>query len=466
MTLASIPRYDGDRVGDRRGRAVVVGASIAGMLSARVLADAFEEVTVLDRDSLPDEPAPRRGVPQGNHPHSLWESGRATIEDLLPGFSEDLRGAGSVTSELGADFKIYLQGDFLAPGTERHVMYFATRSLFEHLIRRRFLEDERIRLRPRCRLVEYLVDDDESAVTGAMIRNQEHEREVLEADLVVDATGRTSRTPAWLDAHGYESPTLDEIRIDLGYGSTFLDRPPDDARAFAVDAEAPNTRGAFVFPVEGDRWIFNLNGVHGDRPPTDVEGYAAFAANLPIPDVSELFDEHSTGSEEIVSYPFPSNRRYRYEDLERFPGGLLVVGDAIASYNPTNGQGISVAALQAVTLHHALASGDRADLARRFFDRAGAVVDVAWDLTVGGDLAFPQTEGPRPRGTTAFNWYLDRMLRRAHTDGRVADAAFRVFSLQRPPSDLFRPRVVWRVLGPAPFAREARPRKPPRRRAA
>ncbi|MFP8958003.1 FAD-dependent oxidoreductase [Natrialbaceae archaeon A-CW3] len=226
MTLATIPQYDPEQIPEQRGRAVVVGAGMAGLVTARVLEDAFSEVTVIDRDSFPTESIPRRGVPQGAQPHALWESGRATLEDLFPDFSEELLEAGAVTSELGNDFKIHLQGDWAAPGMERHVMYFATRPIYEHLLRQRISTFDHVDIRTQCQFIEYLVDDEATGIEGIAMRSRESEREELTAELVVDATGRTSRTPAWLEDHGYTPPPLEEIHIDLGYTSTFIERPP------------------------------------------------------------------------------------------------------------------------------------------------------------------------------------------------------------------------------------------------
>lgn len=449
MTLATVPRYDREQIPEQKGRAVVVGAGMAGLVAARVLADAFSEVTVIDRDSFPTESIPRRGVPQGAQPHALWESGRATLEALFPGFSEELLASGGVTSELGNDFKIHLQGDWAAPGMERHVMYFATRPIYEHLLWQRISTFDHVDIRTQCQFIEYLVDDEATGIEGIAMRSRESEREELTAELVVDATGRTSRTPAWLEDHGYTPPPLEEIHIDLGYTSTFIERPPADNRAFAVMADAPHTRGAHVHPVEGDRWLVCLYGMHGDHAPDDATGFKEFAARLRTPIVKELLDEHPLTTGNIRHYPFPANRRYRYEDLDRLPTGLVVIGDAIASYNPINGQGMSVAALHALALHHVLATSDRTGMESRFFDDATEITDVAWDLTIGGDLEFPQTEGPRPRGTGVLNWYLNRLFRRTQTDRRLSEVAIQVFSLQQPPAELFRPHIIWRVVGPS-----------------
>ncbi|WP_226009994.1 FAD-dependent oxidoreductase [Halomicrobium salinisoli] len=448
MTLETVSRYQRGQVADVGDRAVVVGGSIAGLLTARVLADGFDEVTILERDSLPDEPGARRGVPQGRHVHVLQEAGRATLEDLLPGFGEELISAGALMIDGLSDFRHHEQGDFLADGPRRVPMYCATRPLLEHLVRRRVTDADPVEVRAGCRRTDYLVDDATQTVEGVVVRDDDGGVDDVPADLVVDATGRTSQTPAWLEEHGYEPPDVDEVHIDVRYSTVRIERPPDDRRAFFVPPEPPRARGAGMFPIEGDRWVATLFGMHGDHPPADPDGLCEFAATLPITELERLLDEQPWNSDGVAQYPFPSNRRRRFERLDRFPDGLLVVGDAVASFNPIYGQGMSVAALEALVLHHALADGDRDDLPLRFFDRAEPVVDVPWSIAVGGDFAFPQTEGPKPRGTDFFNRYLDRLVRKAHTNGDLRDALIRVFMMERPPSSLLRPGVAWQVVRP------------------
>ncbi|MFC4543773.1 FAD-dependent oxidoreductase [Halosolutus amylolyticus] len=448
MTLATVPRYD-DRLSRVGRRAVVVGAGMAGLVAARVLSDAFDTVTIVDKDPLPDEPVARRGVPQGRQPHLLWEAGRATLDDLFPGYSEELLAAGGVSIDGQRDLRQYSQGGFLASGTTPFRLYLATRPLYEQVVRRRVSRLEGVHVRSRCRCLGYVTDDAATAVQGVTIRNRDGEREDLAADLVVDATGHTSRTPTWLERHGYAPPPIDEVRIDLVYSTIAIERPPNDRRTIGVLAEAPRTRGGAAMPVEGDRWLVNLHGLHGDRPPTDPAAFTAFAASLPTPELTALIEEYPWLSEDVDRYPFPASRRYRYEDLDRLPEGLVVTGDAIASYNPIYGQGMSVAILEGLALHHALAEGGREDLARRFFRRAAAIVDVAWAMAIGADFGFPQTQGRKPRGTAVLNWYLKRLFRTAQTDGTVTDAFVRVLMMEEPPSTLLRPGVAWRVLGPS-----------------
>ena len=458
MTLATVPRYDSDRLPKLGTQAVVLGAGIAGLSAARILADAFDSVTVVDRDPLPDGPTARRGVPQAKHIHVLLKAGSSTLEDLFPGFGEDLASAGGLLTDNSRDNKFFTNGGFLAESPERVPLYCGTRSLYEQILRRRVSALDGVSLQSDCQFVDYRFDEAERTVDGVVVKQGESEPEELTAGLVVDATGRTSRTPAWLERHGFVPPPVDEVHVDLGYTTVLVERPPSDRRSFVVAPSPPHTRGSGVLPVEDDRWLVTLVGLHGDYPPTDWADLVAFAGTLPTPEVQRLLEEHSPAGEEITRYRFPSSRRHRYESLHRFPEGLLVVGDAIASFNPIYAQGMSVATLEALLLHHTLTASDVDDLALRFFDRAKETVDIAWNMAVGADHQFPQTTGPKPRGTDFANAYLSRLTRRAHGDSELAETFYRVLLMEEPPSSLFRPRVLWRVFKPARLELEPRPR--------
>lgn len=448
MTLDTVPRYTPTRVDDSGEHAVVIGGSMAGLLAARVLADQFGAVTVIERDPLSDQLTTRKGVPQAQHPHVLLEAGRATLEDLFPGYGEDLISAGGLVIDGLTDFRHYENGDFLADGPTRLPMYAASRPLFELIARRHVSNLSGVHIRSNCQWMDYLVNGSASSVDGVVVRTDEATQEEIAADLIVDATGRTSRTPTWLEEHGYTPPPVEEVHIDIAYSTTLLERSPDDRRTFFVPASAPRTRGGAAFPVEENRWLVNMHGVHGDHPPTDIEGFADFAASLPISDLKQLVDTQSWACEKINHYPFPSNRRHRYEELGQFPSGLVVIGDAIASFNPIYGQGMSVAALEALMLHHALAAGDRTDLAPRFFEQAEEIIDIAWKMAVGADFEFPQTTGPKPRGADFFSRYLSRLTHKAHTDSELREAFYRVIMMEVPPTTLLRPNIVLQVLKP------------------
>jgi 2-polyprenyl-6-methoxyphenol hydroxylase-like FAD-dependent oxidoreductase len=446
VTLADVPRYDEGQTTRVGSHAVVVGASVAGLVAARVLDDYFDQVTVLDRDPLPDDVVARRGVPQARQPHVLLEAGRATLEDLFEGYGEDLVAAGGLMLDWTTDLEYYDEGDLLAAGPQPKPMYSATRPLFEYVIRQRLAAREGVRLRGNTQFLEYDVDDGDR-VAGVTVRDGDS-RERVAADLVVDATGRNSTTPDWLAEHGYGAPPIEEVSVAVAYSTTVLERPPTDRRAMFVPPSPPTTRGGGAFPVEDDRWLVLLQGVHGDDPPTDVEGLREFAADLPYDGIADLLSTHDPVAGEVHHYPFPSNRRRRYEALGGYPDGLVVVGDAVASFNPVYGQGMSVACLEAVVLHHALADGGLDALPRRFFDRASDVVDVAWKMATSVDLGYQATDGSRSPAMRLFDRYVTRLVKTAHEDGVVATAYGRVLSMEIPPTALLRPAIAARVLKP------------------
>jgi len=446
MTLADTPRYDptlSRTVGDH---AVVVGGSVAGLLAARCLADYFSDVTVLEADEYPADPATRRGVPQGSQIHALQEAGRATLEDLFPGYGEDLLAAGGLLIDGASDIRFYSEGGFLADGSQRLPGYTATRPLFEAVVRRRIDASDAAEIRAGCRVTDYLLDES-GAVDGVRFRDETGDGTRLGADLVVDATGRTSKTPDWLERNGYAAPPVEEVTIDVGYSTVPVERPPEDRRAVLALAEAPRVRGGAAFPVEGDRWLVNVHGVHGDHPPTDLAGVTEFASTLPVPELERLLREQPVVGE-VDHYPFPSSRRHYYEQLDRFPEGLVVVGDAVASFNPVYGQGMSVAALGALQFHRALGLGGLDGLAPRYFDRAASVVDTAWAMAVGADAQFSATPESPSRSADLFARYLSRLRRRAHSDPDLRVALMRVISMEQSPASLLRPGVLARVLGP------------------
>lgn len=448
MTLRNLPRYDPTKIPTVGERAIILGASMAGLAATRVLADAFEEVVVLERDELPDEPAPRDGAPQTSHPHVLLEAGRATLEDFFPGFTEDVVREGGLMVDAATEMGFYEGGDFLADGHEQMPMLCASRALFEHVTRTRVRGLDAAEIRDGCRFSRYLFDPDEERVTGVTYRDRSGEERTLRADLVVDATGRTSRTPSWLEERGYEPPRVEEVTVDVTYSTIRIERPPGDRRVLVVPPSPPRTRGAAAIPIENGQWEFIVQGLHGDDAPTEREPFVEFARSFPVPEVGELVTDHEWRSAEIHHYPFPSSVRRRYDELDRFPGGLAVIGDAVASFNPVYGQGMSVGALDALVLGHALAENGPDGVWERYFERASDLIDQAWQAAVGADFAFAKTTGPKPRGTDLFNRYVDRLVRNAHDDGRLTDAYYRVFRLERPTTSLLHPAVVWRVFRP------------------
>jgi hypothetical protein len=275
--------------------------------------------------------------------------------------------------------------------------------------------------------------------------------EVVEADLVVDASGRGTATPKWMEALGYGRPEESAVKINMGYSTRFFHRRPGDlegAKLVLVSAHLPDIRrSGYVFPVEGDRWMATLGGWGGEYPPADESGFLEHARGLAAPDVHALLSRLEPLSD-IVQHRLPSNLRRHYERMRRWPERYLVMGDAVASFNPVYAQGMTSAAMQAAVLDGVLAErGHGLDgLRERYFPAVARVVDMAWRLAVGEDFRALTTSGPKPPGTDMINAYVTRVHRATQSDPAVYRAFLDVMNLVRPASTLLRPRMVWRVM--------------------
>ncbi|WP_436348105.1 NAD(P)/FAD-dependent oxidoreductase [Natronorubrum sp. FCH18a] len=427
--------------------AVVIGGSFSGMFAARVLSDGFDRVTVIERDELPDEPGARDGAPQSYHTHGFLEAGRATMEDLFRGYGERFFQEGGVLVDTSRELAHYQAGGFVAGGTSRDQLYTASRGLIEYVMREKLNEIKNIEIRDGCQFLTYLTEDG-SAVEGIKMRDETGDSIDYRADIVVDATGRSSRTPQWLEDQGYTPPPVSEVTVNVRYSTATIERPSDDRLAMLAGPEPPRKRGGFLAPIEDNQWEVLLQGIHGEVPPDDQEGFKEFAASLPFTHLEERLEANDFTSSEIHSYPFPSNLRRHYESLEEFPENLIVTGDAVVSFNPVYAQGISVAALDALSLHHTLAEDGANNVALRYFDRIEDHIDNAWGMSISADLAFEETEGEKPPGMDQMNRYTAKVVQKAHNDPELASLYRRIANMEIPSSVLFEPAVVARVLEP------------------
>jgi 2-polyprenyl-6-methoxyphenol hydroxylase-like FAD-dependent oxidoreductase len=439
--------------------AVVIGAGMGGLLMAHVLSRHVDHVTVIERDTLPTAAAPRPGVPQGRHVHALQPGGLAAIEHLLPGFEDELVTRGAVPVVVPRDLLWMSRAGWMRPQDGAgHVILSASRDLIEWVTRDLVLARSPIALRTGTEVADLAIRD--GRVVGVDVRPRGaapgEPSERLVADLVVDASGRRSKAPDWLEAAGYDRPEEELIDADLAYASRTYWRGPDDLagwRAMLLQPRAPGcTRMAVMFPIEGDRWMVTVAGANGDVPPTDDEGFLAFAGGLRSPALVDVLDRLEPASP-IVAFRRTSNRRRRFEALRRCPDGFLVVGDAACAFNPVYGQGMSVAAMTAEEIDREL----RAHRARTFGALAGASAELqrrvarinagAWMVATGEDLRFPGTVGGRVTAADrVMRRYLDRVVLAAATDP-VANAAFAdVVTMTAPPTSLMQPRLALRVL--------------------
>jgi len=439
-----------DRTARLGEHAVVLGASMAGLLAARVLGDFYTRVTVVERDALGDSVIARRGVPQGRQIHALLMRGAQAMEELLPGFLEELTADGAAEFD-GADLsKLYFcMNGHVAVRTG------ASTQIRSYNMTRPFLEGH-VRRRVRALANVTFLDDHDVAdisltpdgrVTGARVvgRTRQVESE-LTADLVVDATGRGARTPATLKRFGYDPPAEDEVGVDLVYVSQLVRWPGDALHEMGVIvAPVPGRPTGFAFmKCEHDTAFVTVFGMAGNDPPVDLPGMCAFAEGFSPPHVLAA----ARSAEPLgraARHRFPSSRWRRYDKARRFPDGLIVVGDAVCSFNPIYVQGMTVAALEALLLRDCLSAGTD-DLPRRFFRAAAKPIGQAWQLAVGGDLSLPEIEGTPPLATRLLNGYVDRVLTAAEYDISVLEQFMKVAWLVDSPVKLMRPQIVRRAV--------------------
>jgi 2-polyprenyl-6-methoxyphenol hydroxylase-like FAD-dependent oxidoreductase len=421
---------------------VVIGGSMAGLLAARVLSDYCQRVTLIERDKLPAGAEQRRGVPQGRHTHGLLASGHEVLERYFPRLSDELVLAGAIPGDVLRDVRWFLEGACHVRGESGLDGLMMSRPLLETRIRERVAALENVTCRDSTAVEALEVQPDTRRITGIRAGS-----ELVPADLVVDATGRGSKMPQWLEQMGFAPPVEERLDVRLAYTTRLFRRRATDLKGDHGTVIAPTPdgkRGGVMLAQEDDRWTVTLIAHFQPAAPEELNGFIEYSRTLPAPyiydvirDADPLGDGHSSR--------FPASVRRHYERMRRFPEGLLVFGDAISSFNPIYGQGMSVACLQAIALDEVLRVGT-ADLARRFFARAASVVDIPWSIAVGNDLRMAETVGPRTAAGKLINWYMTKLHKAAHSDLRCAVAFHRVSNLLAPPPSVMNPRVALRVL--------------------
>jgi 2-polyprenyl-6-methoxyphenol hydroxylase-like FAD-dependent oxidoreductase len=431
--------------------AVVIGAGIGGLTAAAALAGHFGRVFVLERDELPLQPSHRPSLPHGRHVHALLAGGLRALEELIPGFGEDVVAAGAVCLESGLDLRVERPGfdPFPQRDLSAHI-YALSRPLIETVLRRCVSSNPSIIVRSRCRAREILGSPNRGCAEAVRFDSQGDRTETLAADLIVDASGRGMLTLAFLKSIGHPLPTETQIGIDLSYVSaTFAipDDAPTDWKALQLLADPRgNGRGGVIVPIEGARWMLTISAMHGGKPPGDRDSFMSYARDLRTPTIYDAIrNAELTG--DIERFAFPASVRRHFERLESFPRGLLPLADAVCRFNPKYGQGMSVAAAEALVLRLQLSrlasDGDGfARLASRYFASITPIIDMAWGLA-NLDSAYPQTRGTRPERLDESLRFLAALTRLAARDPEIHKLMNEVQHLLRS-NEIYREPVLMR----------------------
>jgi 2-polyprenyl-6-methoxyphenol hydroxylase-like FAD-dependent oxidoreductase len=456
--------------GDRRlaadaGHAVVVGGGMAGLLAARVLADHFEQVTLVERDVLPDGAQARKGVPQGRMLHSMLPRGQRIVERLFPGYGRELSAVGAVSLHVPADALILNPAGWLDRRATGWPLLSASRLLFEWAVLRRLRELPGVTILERHDVTSLLRSRDGRQAIGITLRpleDAEGGQKQLAAGLVVDASGRGSRTPVWLSEAGYPRPTKTHVDPNVSYASRIY-RIPDgfnaDWELVMLNCQPPSIpRAGYLFPIENRQWMVALMGAAGQHPPTDEDGFAAFTRSLRHSVIADALAAAEPVTP-IHGYRGTANRLWHYERMRRWPERFVVLGDAVCALNPIYGQGMSTAAVAAETLHACLSErrrrpNDLDGLAQRFQRRLARRNADPWMLSTGSDLRFPTTTGVGVTAVTRLQHrYLDRVVAAATWDPGTADSFIQVAGMLARPTSLFAPRVLAAAAWARPHSR-------------
>lgn len=442
-------------------RAVVLGASMAGLMAARVLSDHADEVLVIERDESETGDEPRPGVPQGTQVHALLPAGAAQLDRWFPGFYADAIAEGLVepTPDQAYTFVNGVRRITPPPLTEIRTLI-STRPFLESRVRRRTLALPNVRLVPgradgigftgdRVTSVQYVPAGTAASATAGSAGPASDERVTVDADLVVDATGRSSRLSDWLASAGWPEPKLTRMPIKLNYASALYERKPDEillstSQTMAEPGQIARMGG--ILPVERDRWLVLVAGFADDRPSREVEDFHRRCRD-DFPWVYSHIVDNNPMVGDVITYHQADSRRRDYDELDRFPAGLIVAGDAVASFNPIYGQGMTSATLHASCLSAYLRSNPSLDEpAWEYLHQVRVVVDAAWQISTFADLALPHVNGPFPRGYKLTKFFTGLIFSASLSDARLNDDFARVTTMLAHPSSLAQPKTLARAL--------------------
>lgn len=440
------------RYGGYRGRhAIVIGASTTGLAATAVAARHFDRVTNIDRDALPDQPKWRKGVPQSRHGHILLKGGQNVFNHYFPGLTTDMLDKGSVEVDMANDLCWHHFGGWKKRFDSGFTMQCQTKGFLEFYVRQRLAQVPNVTFVQSAKLEGYLSKD--RRITGVRLEGGT----TLDADLVIDASGRNSETPAHLKGLGFGTPEIDELKVDVGYSTTMF-KPGDAARdwkGMLIHSKPPSRRTASLLPTEGGNWIVTLIGWNGDHPPGDIEAYLEWTKGLPVPDLHQALRQ-ATPLEPVYRWRFPSNLRRRYDRLASAPDGLVVIGDANTSLNPIYAQGMSHGAIGASILDTCLTEqrttvgNDRiSGLSRRFHTAYSRFLDECWFTSTVEDYGADASRSSGRMVSRIASWYLKKVVEMAWHDEAVAREFIDVMHMQKSPTTLMRAGLLLRAAMPA-----------------
>jgi len=438
------------RDGARNRHAIVLGGSIGGCLAAEVLSSEFERVTLIEQGDFDDDLNDRRSVPQEKHVHLLLLRGKQVMEEIFPGLLAELVQAGAEIADQGHDVKCFHYGHWknrFQTGVSAH---YCSRRLLDNIVRRRIRANPRITIHSKTRVLGLQFHREGAPRVHGVVLDESAPVRELAADLVIDVSGRGSRTAEWLAKEGLGEVKRTLVETKLGYASRVYRRRPEFAdrwKVLLVLPKPPHSRAMGVIsPIEGDRWLVTTGGWFGEFPKADPEEFVRFLGTLPVPDIQEIIRGAEPLSD-VAGFGIPGSLRRHYEDALVWPDGLVVMGDALCSMNPLYSQGMTLCALEADVLRRQLPIWKQGGGGTREIQALMVkVVEPAWNMAVSEDMRFPETQGHRSLGLRFHHWYGSGLCELAASHRLTLQTQVGVTNLVVPPSQLFRPEIAARVV--------------------
>lgn len=434
----------------QRGKAIIIGGGISGKLAARVLSDFFQEVTILERDSEPHGPFPRKGAPQGEHIHALLFAGANGLEELFPGITEKFNASGAVKIDSTRDIAWFHHGVWKRRFAGDSTTILQTRPHLEWHIEQYVKRIPNVTIQYNQNVRNFLYSEEENRITGVEITDGSDSASTIHADLIVDASGVSSLSSRWLKKREVHIPE-ETVKIDLSYYTKTVQLPDNPKRDWSIKLVYPNPPfekiGGGISKVEGNRYLVTFMGYHNEIHEKEIlksdNDFIEIAKNLPKLDIYQEL-KNATALSSTSTFRVPSIAWRRIDKVNNFPNGLLMIGDTICRIDPFFGQGMSIAIIEALALKKLLTSQNYTN--QTFHQQAMKIISPIWNMVITEDFRYPATMGKKPTGLSIQQWYAKNIFLLSSENKDIYNSFIQVMHLLRPTSTLMHPRIIKSVL--------------------
>ncbi|MFK0570388.1 FAD-dependent monooxygenase [Endozoicomonas sp.] len=437
-------------------RAIVIGGSVAGLMAAKTLSPFFKEVIILEKDPLDSDSGLHKGAGQGSHSHVLLPSGIELLEQLFGTPRFNLREYGIYPADAAEELKWFQFGVWKKRFHSGVDMGWCHRSQFEWQVRQTVISVSNIQLQTGSRVLGLVVSEDGRRIKGVHYQAtlNKDATQMLEADLIIDAAGRGTHTPKWLSEASIASVTEDEVRAQISYTTRKFQIPESltdslDWKVLAIYPEPPNVkRGGMIYPLGNGEWMTTLVGFNGEVATLEMAGFMDYAQSLPQPDLYEVLKQ-GTPIGEPLNYRIPGSLWRRYDRIKQWPGNFLVVGDAVCSFNPIYGQGVTMA-LKDLQKLKVLLEQQETDFTpatmARLQKQIGQGKIIPWLMAASPDFMYPGTRGKKPVGISMMNSYIKTIMKLAGKDQDIHQRFIETFTFLKSPMVLMTPGIISKVI--------------------